>query len=145
MHTEGGWPKDVDSSDVEHKLRYRKKVEKDEEYMRLVKNLCDSLEHYIKQNNALDIYEEYFTKPAEEVSHIEPASSRTLNVYRYLPSVLVAETVSTFSLRLLIYNLVETRTLLNGLSTMSLGIQMVAKRLPLHIQISISNRMHQRA
>lgn len=26
QHSEGGWPKEVDASDVEHVLRYRKKV-----------------------------------------------------------------------------------------------------------------------
>ncbi len=39
LHKEGGWPKDVDSNDAEHILRYRKKVEKDEEYIRVVKLL----------------------------------------------------------------------------------------------------------
>ena len=38
-HTEGGWPKDVDPSDAEHTIRYRKKVEKDEEYLRQVAGL----------------------------------------------------------------------------------------------------------
>jgi hypothetical protein len=41
LHTEGGWPKDVDPNDVEHTIRYRKKVEKDEEYIRTVKGLGD--------------------------------------------------------------------------------------------------------
>ena len=41
MHTEGGWPKDVDPTDVEHTIRYRKKIEKDEEYIRAVKVLGD--------------------------------------------------------------------------------------------------------
>jgi hypothetical protein len=41
QHLEGGWPKDVDSSDVEHTLRYRRKVEKDEDYARVVKGLSD--------------------------------------------------------------------------------------------------------
>lgn len=43
LHKEGGWPKDVDPTDVEHTLRYKKKVEKDEEYMKIVKNLCEVL------------------------------------------------------------------------------------------------------
>jgi hypothetical protein len=30
-HVEGGWPKEVDPTEVEHVLRFRKKVEKDEE------------------------------------------------------------------------------------------------------------------
>lgn len=32
-HVEGGWPKDVDYTEAEHTIRYRKKVEKDEEYI----------------------------------------------------------------------------------------------------------------
>jgi dynein intermediate chain 2 len=39
LHTQGGWPKDVDVTDVEHTIRYRKKIEKDEEYMRVIKSL----------------------------------------------------------------------------------------------------------
>ena len=41
LHTQGGWPKDVDATDVEHTIRYRKKIEKDEEYMRVIKSLGD--------------------------------------------------------------------------------------------------------
>jgi hypothetical protein len=41
MHVQGGWPKDVDSSDVEHTIRYRKKIEKDEDFARSVKQLGD--------------------------------------------------------------------------------------------------------
>ncbi|ORZ39046.1 WD40-repeat-containing domain protein [Catenaria anguillulae PL171] len=81
QHTEGGWPKDVDSSDVEHTLRYRRKVEKDEEYMRVVKSLSDTMEHCIKQNNAIDIYGEYFAGVKEELA-TDPPMAKTLNVYR---------------------------------------------------------------
>ena len=41
LHNQGGWPKDVDATDVEHTIRYRKKIEKDEEYMRVIKSLGD--------------------------------------------------------------------------------------------------------
>ena len=37
LHLEGGWPKEVDANEVEHILRYRKKIEKDEEYIRSIK------------------------------------------------------------------------------------------------------------
>jgi dynein intermediate chain 2 len=40
-HTEGGWPKDVDPTDAEHTIRYRKKIEKDEEYIKQVSELGD--------------------------------------------------------------------------------------------------------
>ena len=38
-HVEGGWPKDVDYTEAEHVIRYRKKVEKDEEYIKRLVNL----------------------------------------------------------------------------------------------------------
>lgn len=83
LHLQGGWPKDVDPSDVEHTIRFRKKIEKDEEYVRSIKTLGDSMEQCIKQNNAIDIYEEYFKQEVEtEPDVIEPPSLKTYNVYR---------------------------------------------------------------
>ncbi|KAI9090026.1 WD40-repeat-containing domain protein [Phlyctochytrium arcticum] len=81
LHIQGGWPKDVDPSDVEHTIRYRKKVEKDDEYVRAVQNLGNSMEHCIKQNNAIDIYEEYFADGLDAIS-VETPSAKSLNVYR---------------------------------------------------------------
>lgn len=40
------------------------------------------MEHYIKQNNAINIYEEYFNNIKEEL-YTDPPSAKTLNVYRY--------------------------------------------------------------
>ncbi|KAJ3189484.1 Dynein intermediate chain 2, axonemal [Gaertneriomyces sp. JEL0708] len=80
LHTQGGWPKDVDPTDVEHTIRYRKKVEKDDEYMRAVQNLGSAMEHCIKQNNAIDIYEDYFTTPSE-IPILTP-TLKPLNIYR---------------------------------------------------------------
>lgn len=41
------------------------------------------MEHCIKQNSAIDIYEEYFVNDVEE-GIVEPPSAKTLNVYRYI-------------------------------------------------------------
>ena len=43
IHTEGGWPKDVDPQELEHTIRYRKKIEKDEDYIRTIKSLGDKV------------------------------------------------------------------------------------------------------
>jgi hypothetical protein len=59
-HTEGGWPKDVDPSEQADVTRFRKKVEKDDEYKAAVKALGPLLARCLKQNNTVDIYEEYF-------------------------------------------------------------------------------------
>ena len=45
VHTEGGWPKDVDCTEAEHVIRYRKKVEKDEDYVRSIVNLGSQARH----------------------------------------------------------------------------------------------------
>lgn len=40
--------------------RYHKKVEKDEDYIRTVVYLGSVMENLVRQNNAIDIYEEFF-------------------------------------------------------------------------------------
>ncbi|KAG8468793.1 hypothetical protein KFE25_007311 [Diacronema lutheri] len=81
LHAEGGWPKDIDWAEKDQTARFRKKVEKDEEYIREVKALADVVEHHIKQNNAIDIYEEYFT--GEHADHSSEApSAKTLSVFK---------------------------------------------------------------
>ena len=39
-HLEGGWPAEIDATEKEQVVRYRKKVEKDEDYIRQVKAIC---------------------------------------------------------------------------------------------------------
>jgi len=80
-HVEGGWPKDINPAEVEQTLRYRKKVEKDEVYIQTIQQLGSIMEHTIRQNNAVDIYEEYFNDIVED-SCVEPPSAKTINVFR---------------------------------------------------------------
>jgi dynein intermediate chain 2 len=81
LHLEGGWPKDVDSTEKDQTLRYKKKVEKDEEYIRQVRSLGDQVETDIKQNYAIDIYQEYFSGEYADHSS-EPPSAKTLSVFK---------------------------------------------------------------
>lgn len=64
---------------VPRACRYRKKVEKDEDYIRTVVQLGAAVEGLVKQNNALDIYEEYFAGISAQHSSEAP-SARTLTV-----------------------------------------------------------------
>lgn len=80
-HVEGGWPKDVDYSEAEHTIRYRKKVEKDEDYIRTVSALGAAVEELVKQNNAVDIYQEYFTGNLADHS-AEVPSVKTITVFK---------------------------------------------------------------
>eukprot|EP00966_Prymnesium_polylepis_P187433 4345477-Prymnesium_polylepis.1 len=47
----------VDSHPLTDSRRYKKKVEKDEDYIRQVKNLADACEQSLMQNYAIDIYQ----------------------------------------------------------------------------------------
>lgn len=69
FHQEGGWPKDVDSTEKEQTTRYRKKVEKDEEYIRQVKALGEVIEGPIMQNIAADTGAEQLGGGRELHSH----------------------------------------------------------------------------
>ncbi|NXR25608.1 DNAI2 protein, partial [Cinclus mexicanus] len=81
-HVEGGWPKHVDPKNSELTTRYREEVEREEVYTRSVQRLGSLVEHYIKQNNTIDIYEEYFEEEEEEDEEEEPPSAKTINVLR---------------------------------------------------------------
>ena len=66
---------------VEQVMRYRKKIEKDEVYQQTLLSLSETVEHCIKQNNAIDIYEDYF--PSKSVAaELEPPSARNINILR---------------------------------------------------------------
>ena len=70
-HTEGGWPRDVNTADVEQKSRYRKKIEKDEDFIYKTRQLVRETEKYVKQNNCIDIYEEYFDE-TDDKTEVKP-------------------------------------------------------------------------
>ena len=57
LHLEGGWPKEVDSTEKEQTQRYKKKVEKDEDYLRQITSLVNALESDVQQNYSIDIYQ----------------------------------------------------------------------------------------
>ena len=60
LHTEGGWPKDVNYLDSEQTLRYRRKLEKDETYISQVPKMG---EVRTVQNTNSDPYFTAFFRP----------------------------------------------------------------------------------
>ena len=81
VHVEGGWPRDVDSTIPEQVTRFRKRIERDEDYIAILQRLVEVADPYLKQNNAVDIYEMYFEGEALDHS-IETPSARTITVFR---------------------------------------------------------------
>lgn len=80
-HSEGGWPKDVDASEPTDVNRYRKKAEKDEDYKATMKTLGPIISRCMRQNNTVDIYEDYFKDNDRDWSG-EPPSAKGLAVFR---------------------------------------------------------------
>lgn len=80
-HTEGGWPKDVDFTEQSDVKRFRKKVEKDEDYQFAMKTLVPKVERCMKQNNTVNVYEEYFDNVETEI-YSEPPYAMGLAVFR---------------------------------------------------------------
>jgi len=80
-HTEGGWPKDVDPTEQSDVQRFRKRIEKDDQYKGSVKGLGPVIERCLKQNRTIDIYEEYFEGTVADHSS-EPPSAKGLAVFR---------------------------------------------------------------
>uniref|UniRef100_A0AAR2JBL9 Dynein, axonemal, intermediate chain 2b n=2 Tax=Pygocentrus nattereri TaxID=42514 RepID=A0AAR2JBL9_PYGNA len=81
-HVEGGWPKDINPQEMEQTIRFRKKVEKDENYVNTIMQLGSHMEHCIRQNNAIDIYQEYFEEEEVVEETEEQPSAKTINVFR---------------------------------------------------------------
>lgn len=81
-HVEGGWPKDVNPEEKDQVTRFKKKAEKTPEYQNQILAMSAVMEHSIKQNNAVDIYEDYFDEEANNVVITEAPSVKTVNVYR---------------------------------------------------------------
>lgn len=81
LHNEGGWPDNVDCTDPEQTARFRKRVEKEEEYVHAIKNMSANIEHTLRQNSAIDIYEEYFATMQEEHT-TDPPSAKNLTAFK---------------------------------------------------------------
>ena len=64
--------------------RFKKKIEKDENYVGAIQRLTGIVENIIRQNNSIDIYEEYFAEL--DVSSLNMADTspraRTVNLFR---------------------------------------------------------------
>ncbi|RNF11540.1 putative dynein [Trypanosoma rangeli] len=83
-HLEGGWPHGVDPTEFEEKMKYCRKVEREESYLSSCRRLFQQCtDKYIKQNNAIDIYGSYFAEgaPPEDES-MGPASAKIISIFK---------------------------------------------------------------
>ncbi|XP_065708628.1 dynein axonemal intermediate chain 2 [Patagioenas fasciata] len=81
-HTEGGWPRDINPQEPEQTTRFRKKLEKEENYINTIVHLGSLMEHCVRQNNTVNIYEEYFGEEETAEVEDEPPSAKIINTIR---------------------------------------------------------------
>jgi len=82
-HLEGGWPKEVNPAELEQVTRYKKKVEKDENYIGTITRLVEIVEEIVRQNNSIDIYQEYFDDLDDSFDMVDSTPrARTINLFR---------------------------------------------------------------
>lgn len=81
QHKEGGWPEQVDATEIGETSRYRKRLEKEPNFNSSVKELKYKTEVCLKQNNQIDLFEEYFEN--EESEHfVENINTKTLMLFK---------------------------------------------------------------
>ncbi|RVE61597.1 hypothetical protein OJAV_G00172140 [Oryzias javanicus] len=81
-HIEGGWPKDIDHENMEQIIRFNKKAGKNEAYISSIIQLGRVMEFSIRQNNAIDKYEQYFEDEEEEEENHDVPYAKTMNILR---------------------------------------------------------------
>jgi len=80
-HKEGGWPKEINTDEFEDKKRYLKKMEMQDTFNEIVLGLTKRVENRVRQNDSINMFEEYFANQTEDHS-AEPPSAKTLTIFR---------------------------------------------------------------
>ncbi|CAG5050468.1 unnamed protein product [Parnassius apollo] len=80
-HLEGGWSKDINVTDEEAIMRYKRRIERDDSYINAILGCYSKFEHMIKQNNAIDMYTMYFKEMRSE-KPVEKSKIVVNGIYR---------------------------------------------------------------
>ncbi|CAJ1383167.1 unnamed protein product [Effrenium voratum] len=80
-HVEGGWPREIDYSEAQDTLKYRKRLEKDPGYISAVRQLTKQTIPCLEMNNTIDLFEIYFQE--EEPDHMpEILNLKTIALFK---------------------------------------------------------------
>jgi len=81
LHVEGGWPKEVDFTEAQDTMKWRKRLEKDPSFVAAVKQLTKQTIMCLEQNNTIDLFEHYFH--GEEPEHLpENLTMKTVALFK---------------------------------------------------------------
>jgi len=80
-HVEGGWPKEVDATEPQDKIKFTKRLEKDPSYVGAVRQLTKQTVMCLEQNNTIDLFEIYFQN--QEPDHMpENLTMKTIALFK---------------------------------------------------------------
>ena len=82
-HTVGGWPREYDPDEPLEVAKYQKKLLREPllSYAHATRDLVQNAEKSIKQNNEIDLFEEYFA--GEQPEHMsESISTKTVMIFK---------------------------------------------------------------
>eukprot|EP00928_Gymnodinium_smaydae_P081400 TRINITY_DN64938_c0_g1_i1.p1 TRINITY_DN64938_c0_g1~~TRINITY_DN64938_c0_g1_i1.p1 ORF type:complete len:619 (+),score=158.15 TRINITY_DN64938_c0_g1_i1:248-1858(+) len=80
-HVEGGWPREVDPTEAQDQVKFRKRLEKDPSFVNAVKQLTKQTEKCLEQNSTIDLFEHYFHM--EEPEHLpENLTMKTVALFK---------------------------------------------------------------
>jgi len=80
-HLEGGWPKEVNTQEFSEKQRHIRKIETDATFEEQAHELALRAQAIVMQNNAIDVFETYFTDICEDHTGELP-SAKTVTIFR---------------------------------------------------------------
>jgi dynein intermediate chain 2 len=81
LHIEGGWPKEIQWDEAQDTAKWRKRLEKDPNFVNTVRGLTAQTVKCIEQNNTMDLFEHYFYE--EEPDHlVENLTMKTIALFK---------------------------------------------------------------
>lgn len=82
-HTVGGWPDGFDPTEPSDVAKYNKKMNRDANlgFGQATRDLVTASQKCIRQNNEIDLFEEYFEGEAPE-HQVEPISTKTVMIFK---------------------------------------------------------------
>lgn len=82
-HVVGGWPKETDPEEANDVAKYYKKMSRDPNlgYTTATRDLVSNSTKFIRQNNEIDLFEEYFQ--GEQPEHLsETINMKTVMIFK---------------------------------------------------------------
>jgi len=81
IHTEGGWPKEIEATEAQDCMKWRKRCEKDPAFTQAIKLLTKQTVGCLEQNIVIDLFEIYFQN--EEPEHLpETLTMKTVALFK---------------------------------------------------------------